>query len=450
MQVTETHSEGLSREYRIVVPAAEIETRVDARLDEMGATTRLNGFRAGRAPRRLLRRRFGKQARDEAVQDVLRNTWQQAMLDRGVRAAAAPLIDIVKSEPGADLEYTLLLEALPEFEPADVKGMKLTRYSAGATAESIEKEMRDLAKAEHGFEPAEDGYAARTDDSMRVAFDGIVDGKVHPGASVTAANVVLGPGSSIPELAEGLIGARKGETHEIAATLPEDWPAKEVAGKAVLCKVSVLDVRRACEVAVDDAFAARLGLAGLDELRAHLRERREREHRAAARHKLKRQVLDKLAEMHDIPTPSGLVKREFDNIWKQIEQDMERAGQTWDSVAENEDDARKEYREIAERRIRLGIVLTELGKRNGITVPAEELNRALVARARMYPGRERDIFDLFRAKPELVAEVRAPLFEEKVIDYIVEMADVTERTVDEAELLDEDAPTEGESDARPA
>ena len=449
MQVTETHSEGLSREYRIVVPSAEVETRVNARLDELAATTQIKGFRSGKAPLPVLRKRFGKQARDEAVHDVLRSTWQQAVLDRGVRVAHPPLIDIVTDKPGADLEYTLLLEALPEFEPADVKGMKLTRYAAEITADSIEKEMRNLARAEHGFEPAEDGYAARSGDSMRLSFDGLIDGKPHPDASVNAVNVVLGPGSSFPELAEGLIGARKGETREIPATIPNDWPARKVAGKAVLCRASVLDVRRACEVAVDDAFAARLGLADLDELRAHLRESREHQHRAAAREKLKRQVLDKLAEMHDIPTPSGLVKREFDSIWKQIEQDMERAGRTWETVAENEDDARKEYRAIAERRIRLGIVLTELGKRNDIEVPREELNRALVARARLYPGREREIFDMFRSKPELVADVRAPLFEDKVIDYILEMADITERTVDETELLDDDAPLEGESDARP-
>lgn len=449
MQVTETLSEGLNRAYRIVVPAAEVETRVNAKLDEIGATTRINGFRSGKAPRPLLLQRFGKQARADAVHDVLRSTWQQAMLDRGVRAALPPLIDIVASEAGADLEYTLKLEMLPEFEPADVKGMKLTRYAAEVSAEWVEEALRELARAEGGDEPAEDGYAAQEGDSTRISFDGTIDGKAHPGASTGPMSLRLGPGAAIPGLTEGLVGARKGETREIALALPKEWPVKEAAGRTALCRVSVQEVLRPREVAVDDAFAARFGMADLDALRAALRERRQREHRAAARLKLKRQVLDKLADMHDIPTPSGLVNREFDTIWRQIEQDMERAGETWETVDENEDAARKDYREIAERRIRLGIVLTELGRRNDITVPRDEINRALVARARMHPGKEREMFDMFRANPELVHEIRAPLFEEKVIDYIVEIADVTERAVGEAELLGEGPPTEGESDARP-
>lgn len=448
MQVTETLSDGLKREYRIVVPAADIQARVDARLDEIGATARIKGFRSGKAPRPVLRRRYGKEARAEAVRGALDSSWRQALLDRGVKPALPPRIDVAADKAGADLEYTLAVEMLPEFEPADVKGMKLTQYTAEVSGKWLEDSLRGLADSERSFEPAEEGHAAREGDALRVSFEGTVDGQAFQGGSGEDALVTIGSGRALPGFEEGLVGARKGDAREIAATIPSLWPATHLAGKAALFTITVQDVLLPSRVAVDDALARRLGMADLDALRAALRERRRRDLRAAARLAIKRQVLDKLAEMHDFPAPAGLVDREFQSIWRQIEQDMAHAGTTWETAGESEEDARRDYREIAERRVRLGLVLTELGGRNGISVSQDELNRAIVAKAREYPGKEREMFEMFRSNPELMNEIRAPLYEAKVIDYIVEMADTVERAVSEAELYGVAVPMEGEGDAR--
>ena len=435
MQVTETLSEGLKREYRIVVPAADIEGRIDERLDELGRTTPIDGFRPGKAPRALLRQRFGKAVRGEVVGDAIEKSWRQAAMDRGVKPAMAPKIDVASAEAGADLEYTLALEALPDFEPAGIKGMKLERLVADVTEARVEAALAGLADKEKTFRPADDGHAAAPGDAVRISFEGRIDGEPFEGGAAKDIQVVLGSGSFPPGFEEGLAGVRKGETRTVSATWPEGLPNAALAGKTASFTVTVADIQVPEAVAVNDALAARFGMADLAALRAAVRERGQREYRSAARLKLKRQILDKLAEDHTFAVPAGMVDQEFESIWRQIEQDMKRTGEKWDESGEDEANARKEYREIAERRVRLGLVLSEIGSRNDITVPREELNRAMMERARMFPGEEQRIFDMFRSNPEMLGELHAPLLEDKVIDFIVEMADVTERTVSERELL---------------
>lgn len=442
MQITETLSEGLKREYRIVVPAGDIEGRIDKKLDELAGTASIKGFRPGKAPRPVLRRRFGKSVRSEVLRDTIEASWRQAMTDRGVRPALIPSVDVTPPDPGADLEFTLALEALPDFDPVDVKGLKLERLTAEVSEERVQRSLEELAAAEKDFGPAESGHAARPGDALRISFEGAIDGEEFAGGSAGNLGIVLGAGSFIPGFEDGLIGVREGETRDVRATFPEDSSNKELAGKTAVFSVSVSEVSVPVEVPVDDALAARLGLADLEALRAAMRERRQSENRALARLQLKRQILDKLADGHDFGVPDTLVENEFKQIWQQIETDMDRAGVSWSDPDRDEEAERKDYRAIAERRVRLGLILTEIGKRNGITVPQDELNRAVTEHARRYPGKEREIFDMFRSNPEMMNHLHAPLLEDKVVDFIVEMAEVTEREVSETELLassDDDA-----------
>ena len=449
MQITETLSDGLKREYRIVVPAADIEGRIDDKLDELARTTNVKGFRPGKAPRSVLRHRFGKSVRGEVMRDAIDKSWQEAMTDRGVRPALTPTIEVTPAEPGADLEYTVALEALPEFELADVKGMKLERLTAEVSDEHVRRALEEMAASERDFRPAESGRAARSGDSVRISFDGTIDGEAFEGGSAKDIQLVLGSGAFLPGFEEELTGVREGETREVRAAFPEDFSNSELAGKTGVFSVSVSGLGVPVDVAVDDALAARFGLADLEALKAALRDRRQGEYRAAARLRLKRRILDKLAGEHDFAVPEGLVEHEFKEIWRQIEQDMEREGASWSDSGRDEDAERKEYREIAERRVRLGLVLSEIGKRNGIVVPQDELNRAVANRARAFPGKEREIFELFRSNPDMMNHLHAPLLEDKVIDFIVEMAEVSERAVSEAELLaapEGDAGGESESE----
>ena len=439
MQITETLSEGLKREYRIVVPAADIEGRIDEKLDRLGQTVPINGFRSGKAPRALLRRRFDKQARGEALRETLDSTTRQAVIDLAVKPALAPRVEIARFEAGADLEFTMALETLPEFEPNDIRGMKLERLTAEFGDARVDSAIRDLAAFERDFRPADDGHAAALGDSVLIDFEGRIDGAPFEGGEGTDFRIVLGSGAFVPGFEEGLVGVRKGETREVTATWPEGRGAGDMAGKTAVFSVAVSDVLVAETVVMDDAFAVRFGMADLAALREAVRERGRREYRAAARMKVKRQILDRLADTHDFAVPEGMVDREFEAIWRQIEQDMKRADETWAEAEQTEEEARAEYRAIAERRVRLGLVLAEIGRRNEIAVPQDDLNRAVVDQARRFPGEEQRIFDLFRSNPEMMSQLHAPLLEDRVIDFIVEMADVTERQVDEKELMAADA-----------
>ncbi len=450
MQVTETLAEGLKREYRIVVPAADIEGRIDDKLDELGRTVPVNGFRSGKVPRLVLRQRFGKSVREEVMRDVLSESSQQAMLDRGVKPALPPHIRDLKTGAGADCEYTMSVEAVPEFEPNDVKGMKLTRFVAEVSDSRVEETVRQFAEREKDFRAADENHAAIAGDLVRMNYSGAIDGEPFEGGTAKDFRLVLGSGAFIPGFEDQLVGAKKGEMREVTATFPKDASNPALSGKTAVFAVEVVGVEEPQPVAVDDELAKRFGMADLGALRAAIRERAQDDYRGVARLKLKREVLDQLADGHDFDVPSGLVDREFEAIWRQIEQDMKRAGTTWADSDEDEETARKDYREIAERRVRLGLILTEIGRRNDISVPQNELNRAVMNRARLFPGREQQVFDMFRSDSSVMNELHAPLFEDRVIDFIIEMADVTEREVSEEELIREPGEGGGEGDAGPA
>ena len=434
MQIIQTLSEGLKHEYRIVVPADEIEAQVNDKLDELRNRVQIKGFRPGKAPLSLLRKRFGDSVMGEVLQSTIDRTSQQAMLDHNVRPAISPKVEVDKFESGADLKFTMSVEALPEIEPGDLKQIKLVRYRAEVEDGTVEQGLTQLAAQQKSFTPAPEGHQAAAGDALTIDFAGTIDGAPFAGGSAQGFQLELGSKMFIPGFEDQLIGAKAGDPVTVEVKFPDDYAGEAVRGKQAAFAVEVKQVLEREEIKVGDALATRLGMADLAALRAAVRERIQRDYNQASRFRLKRALLDRLAESHDFEVPPGRVEAEFESIWTQIEQDMQRAGTTWAESEETEEEARAEYRAIAERRIRLGLLLMEIGRRNGIAVPQDELNRAVMEQARRYPGQEQKIFDYFRNNAPAMNELHAPLYEEKVIDFILEMAEVEDKVVPAAEL----------------
>ncbi len=435
MQVKETLSEGLKHEYSVVVPAEEIETHVTEKLSELRNTVQLKGFRPGKAPLDLLRKRFEGSIMGEVIEETVNRSSQQALLDQGVRPAMQPEIEIEKFENGSDLEYKMSIEALPEIEPSDPKELSLTRVKAEVDDDTVEDSLTKLAEQQKSFVDAKAAHKAAMGDAVRIDFVGKIDGEAFEGGSSTDHQLELGSQSFIPGFEDQLVGAKSGDKVEVNVSFPEEYPGQDVAGKDAVFDVEVKQVLVAEAVKVDDGLAARLGMSDLAALRAAIREQIQRDYNGASRIRMKREILDKLADGHQFDVPPSMVDREFEAIWQQIEQDMERSGDSWDDADQTEDEARDEYRQIANRRVRLGLLLSEIGQRNNIVVPQEELNRAVMEQARRHPGQEQQVFDYFRNNPQAMNELQAPLYEDKVIDFLIEMADVTDKVVSADELL---------------
>jgi trigger factor len=435
MQVTETLSEGLKREYKVIVPANEIESQIVEKLSTLQKTAEIKGFRPGKAPLALLRKRFEKAVMDEVLSEAINKSSEQAMMDHSVRPAMKPEVDMGEFENGADLEYTLSLETLPDIEPGDLKGMEVTRLKVEVGDHTVDEAVQKIADEQKDFGVVEEVRDAAEGDALRIDFLGRIDGEAFEGGSAEAFQIEIGSNSLVPGFEEQLIGAKVGDDVEVTVTFPEDYPGEAVAGKDAVFEVKVHQLLGPKKTAVDDALAERMGLDDLAALRAAVRDQIDRDYGTASRTRLKRDILDKLAAEHDFEVPPGMLEREFESIWQQITHDMEHENKTWDDMDETEEEAREEYRHIAERRIRLGLLLSEIGQRNEIVVPQEELNRAVMDQARRYPGQEQQIFDYFRSNQQAMSELQAPLYEDKVIDFIIEMANVEEKTATGEELF---------------
>ena len=447
MQVTETSAEGLKREYRVVVPAAEVGGEVESKLDELRRTVKIDGFRPGKVPMSILRKRFGPSVLGEVLEGLVGRSSAQALEDQGVRPALRPDIEVKTFGEETGLEYIMSVEALPDIEATDPAKLSFTRLKAAVTDEAVDKAVEGIAGDQKNFVAVEGERAAKEGDLVVIDFVGTIDGEVFDGGSAEGASLELGTGSFIPGFEDQLVGAKVADHRTVAVKFPDDYASEAVRGKDASFEVDIKELQEPKPVAIDDELAKRFGLPDLAGLRDAMRAQIERQYSGASRVHLKRAVLDAFAEAHDFAVPEGMVEREFESIWKQIEDDMERTGATWESSGEssgdeseessgqNEEEARAEYRVIAERRVRLGLVLTELGSRNEILVPQDELNRAVMEQARRYPGQEQKIFDYFSKSPEAMNELRAPLYEDKVIDFVIEMATVTDKDVSPEELL---------------
>jgi trigger factor len=450
MQVTETSTDGLKREFRIVVPGDELESQIANRLDELGRTIRLPGFRPGKVPVQLLRRRYGPSVRGQVLENTVQDSTAEAIRERNLRPALPPKVDIVSSDEGGDLEYRLSLELLPEIPEPSFANLGVERLVVEIPDEDTDRAIERIAEQHRKSEAVE--RPAESGDILVVDVEGRAEDREIPGASGKNRQIMLGSGNFIAGFEEQLIGAAPGEHRTIRVTFPEDYGAADLAGKEAVFAVDVKEVRQRAPLIIDDELGKVVGLESLAELRQEVRQRMQRDYAAAARLRLKRALLDKLAERYDFPLPPGMVDLEFEAIWAEHRASADAATTDGAAIGEasgeaTEDSApgtaavsgdeatKSEYRQIAERRVRLGLLLAEVGRSNNITVTQDELNQAIVREARRFPGQERRVLDFYRQHPEGAARLRAPIFEEKVIDFILELAKPDERRVTPRELL---------------
>ncbi len=450
MQVTETKNEGLSREYAIVIPAADIEGRVLSKLTEIGKQVTIPGFRQGKVPTKLLRQRYGQAVLGEIVQDAVVETSSQAISDNSINPATQPKIDVTKFEDGEDLEYTMAVEIMPVITPVDFKSLKLERLTCEISDEEIEKSMANIASEIVRSEPIKRARKARKDDIVVIDFIGSVGGEEFDGGKAEDFQLTLGSGRFIPGFEDQLIGVKPKEHVTVNVTFPEDYGAENLKGQDAVFEVDIKEIRERVETPIDDELAKSLGLESLDQLKDGTRQQLEQNYTMFTRNRLKRDLLDILDESHDFEIPPGMVETEVQSILEQFEE-ARREGRLEDEDKEkSEDDLRAEYEKIGQRRVRLGLLLAEIGRINNIEVSAEEVNQAMSQEIRRYPGQERQVMEYLQQNQQAMAGLRAPIFEDKVVDFILEMAEVSDRAVSPEELMaDPDQSTEEKKEASP-
>jgi trigger factor len=440
MNVTETNTEGLRRELKVVVPADELEQRLSSRLDQLKDKARIKGFRPGRVPKDHLRKIYGRSVMAEVVQQAVTETSQQALSEREERPAFQPQVGLPEDEAEineifagtGDLAYTLTFEVLPRVEVMDLSTLKLERPVAPVSDKEIDEAIDRILATNQNYKPKD--AAAEKGDRITIDFVGKLDGEAFEGGTAQDAPITLGAGGFIPGFEEGLMGVKPGGEHVVEATFPDNYPEKKLAGKAVTFDVKIKEVATPETPTLDDEFAKSLGVESVAEMRETVKARMEHDRALAARIKLKRDLLDALNEAHDFDLPPTLVDNEFNAIWEQVTKDLENAKKTFKDEGTTEEQAKEEYRHIAARRVRLGLLLSEIGSRNEISVTDEEVNKALIERIRQFPGQERQVYDHYRQNPQALAEIRAPLYEDKVVDYVLELATLNETEVSLDEL----------------
>ena len=446
MQVTETLSDGLKREYQVTVPAADLEARVIERLGDLKDRVRINGFRPGKVPVAHLKKVYGRAVMAETVEAIIREMNAKIVSDHGLKLAMEPKVTIPNEETEvekviggqSDLAYTLALEVLPKIELADFKGIKLERLVAEVTEAEVGEALGKIAEQNRPFAAKGEGAKVEKGDRVVIDFAGKLDGQPFEGGSGGDVGINVGSGTFIPGFEDQLTGMSAGETRQVKVTFPAGYPAEQLAGKEAEFEVTAKSIEVPTSVTVDDAFAKSLGLESLDKLKEAVKARLQQEHVVQSRQKIKRRLLDALDGLHQFALPPTLAEEEFKNVWNAVESDLKAQGRTFADEGTTEEKAREEYRAIADRRVRLGLVLAEIGDKNNISVTDDEITRSIVERTRQFPGREQEIWEHYRKNPAAVAGVRAPIFEEKVVDFLIELATVTDKPVSREELYKDD------------
>jgi trigger factor len=446
MQVTENASDGLKREFDVKVPAAALEARVAERLGELKGRVKINGFRPGKVPLAHLKKLYGRSVMVETIETVVRETNAKIVDERGLKLAMEPKVTMPQEsvevekvlEGKSDLAYRLALEVLPKIELADFGNVKLERLVTEVTEPEIDTALQRVADEAKPFSPKGEGATVETGDRAMINFTGKIGGEPFEGGAGQDVGVNIGSGTFIPGFEEQIIGMAVGETRLVKVTFPANYTSPQLAGKEAEFDVTVKSIDQPGTVTLDEDFAKSLGLESLAKLRETLKARLQQENTSQSRQKLKRKLLDQLDQLHKFAGPPTLIEEEFKNVWTVVENDLKQQGRTFADEGTTEEKAREEYHAIAERRVRLGLVLAEIGERNSIQVSDDELSRAIVERTRQFPGREQEIWDYYRKNPNALASVRAPLFEEKVVDFILELAKVTDKPVAREELFQDD------------
>lgn len=445
MQVTETLNSGLKREIRITVPAKDMEARLMDRLMDAKGKARINGFRPGKVPVQHLRKMYGKSFMAEVVNEILNDSTRNVIAERGEKAAMQPEVNMTEDEKeaekvldgAADFEFSIAYEVIPEFEIKEFSGIKVNRPIVDIPDEEVEEQVRRVADSTRSYESkkgkAEDG------DKLRINYLGKIDGEPFDGGAAEDSEIVIGSNQFIPGFEGQLIGLKAGDKKTIEVTFPDAYQATHLAGKPAAFDIEVLEVLKPGELEINDEVAKSLGLDTAERLREVVRGQLESQFGQMTRQKVKRQLLDALDQEYKFEAPSKLVEAEFNNIWTQVTRDLEQAGQTFEDEDTTEDEARAEYQRLAERRVRLGLVLAEIGEKAGVTVSDDELQRALFEQIRRYPqNQQQQVFDFYRNNPNALSSIRAPLFEEKVVDHLMEQVDVIDLKVTKEELFAED------------
>ena len=442
MNVTETKAEGLSREFKVLIPKADLADKLTARITEIQPQVNLKGFRKGKVPASHIKKMFGKSLMAEIVQDLVRTSSSKALEDKSLRPASQPHVHMDADEEQvvageADLEYHMHVDIMPEFEPADMTGVKLERLTAEPEEEQMTEALQRIAESNKAYESKGDDALAVEGDAVVIDFVGKIDGEAFEGGSAEGHTLVLGDGRFIPGFEDQLIGVKAGDEKDVNVSFPEDYQVDTLKGKPAVFEVKVHEVKAPKTPQLDDEFAQSLGLESLDKLKEAISQQLEGELKAASRQVVKRNLLDALDERHDFDLPPKMVEAEFDQIWKQFEQEKAADRLSDEDKEKSDDELKAEYRKIAERRVRLGLVLAEIGQKAEIEITNDELVQALRQEASRYPGQEQMVVDFYRNNPAQMAQLRAPIFEEKVVDYILAKADVTEKKVSREELLKE-------------
>lgn len=455
MQVTQTLSEGLKREYRVVLAAKDLASRVEGQLAEIKSKAHIKGFRPGKVPVAHLKRLYGRTIMAEVVQEAVNEANRQIVEENKLRLAGAPKIELSDDqaelqqafEAKADLSYLVALEVLPKIEIGTFDDIEIERLVADIPEEDVDAAVKNLADRNRPYAPKEGEAVAEKGDKVTIDFTGTVEGQVFEGGSANDVDLVLGAGSFLPGFEDQIAGMKLNERRRVSVTFPETYSEAKLAGKPAEFAVTVKAISAPGELAIDDQFAKSLGFEDLAKMREAVRASFERDFAALARRKWKRELLDALDKKYTFELPEQLVEREFDLIWRQAEAERQSTGRSFADDGTTEEAERAEYRAIAERRVRLGLALAEIGDRAGTKVSEEEVTQVLYERARNFPGRERQFVEYYRKNPELMNEIRGPIFEEKVVNHILAQAKVADRHVSKDELRQAVEASEKEEEA---
>jgi len=434
MEVVETKNEGLVRDYKITIGANDIEQRVDARIAEVGKTASLPGFRPGKVPQKVLKQRFGQAVMGEVLEAAVKDSSQEVMAERGLRPAGQPKIEIVSFDEAKDLEYDLSVEILPDIGDVDLSGLELERIKVVPNESEIDDAIDRIVKQNRETKPVETPRPVQSGDIVIMDFEGKIDGVPFDGGKGDGIRLEIGSEQFIPGFENQLVGAEIDKQLDVKVSFPEDYGAEELAGKDAVFDCTVREIHEGVEVTVDDEFAKSLGMESLDALRSAVSDQLGTEYNRLTRERTKRQLLDKLAEGHDFDVPPRMAEDEFNQIWHQIEHAKEEDQLDDDDKGKSDDELREQYKEIADRRVRLGLLLSHIGETNSLTVTQEEVNRSIMDQARQLPGQEQMVIEYYRDNPQAMASLQAPIFEDKVVDFILEMAKVDEKEMSPEEL----------------
>jgi len=431
---TETSNEGLKRGFKIVVPAADIDTQCATRLKEVASTATLPGFRKGKVPVNLLKKRFGQSVRGEVLEKTVDESTRKTMEERDLKPAAQPKIEVVSFDEGKDLEYTVDLEVLPEITATDFSELSIEQLSVKIGDSELDDALKGLAERQKTSEPVAENRESKSGDIVVIDFKGEVDGKGSDSLNGDDFNLELGSNMFIPGFEDQVIGMKGGDNKTVEVTFPADYGSAEMAGKDAKFDVTVKEVREAKLPEMDDKFAEALGQESFAALKDAMRDDMGKQFEETTRSIMKRKLLDVLDEKHDFPLPEVMVDQEFSAIWQQIESDKAAGNLEGDDAEKSEDDLKAEYRKIAERRVKLGLLLSEVGNKNEIEITEQDLTQAVIKEARKYPGQEQQVFEFFTKNRDAQISLRAPILEDKVVDFIVALAKTSKTEVSVEDL----------------